>query len=239
MKKLIATALVLLLALTLVSPVFAEVEMITDTVENAFDDKLPATYKDAKKVALGPAWSDGATNARHGNASGNGNSFDYIYLKNDGKGNFVVTFKVDEEAIYDFGFSAMAWKKSVLRTTNVSIDDGPAVRLAYDYVDEDQYKNHYFYGMQAILSAGEHKMVFSLTDDFDDTNVKTLYLYEFFYVSEPIPEVVEEEETTAAPAAAEAPKTTPTAAKTADVFVIAIAALAASTAGVVVSKKRK
>ena len=105
MKKIIATALVLLLALSLVLPVFAEVDMITDTVQSAFDDKLPATYKDAKKVAVGPAWSDGASNARHGNASGNGNSFDYIYLKNDGKGNFVVKFTVDEEAIYDFGFS--------------------------------------------------------------------------------------------------------------------------------------
>ncbi len=47
-------------------------------------------------------------------------------------------------------------------------------------------------------------------------------------------EIIEEE-----PAAAEAPKTTPTAAKTADVFVLAVAALVASSAGIVVSKKRK
>ena len=47
-------------------------------------------------------------------------------------------------------------------------------------------------------------------------------------------EIIEDE-----PAVAEAPKTTTTAAKTADGFVLAVAALVASSAGIVVSKKRK
>ena len=126
--------------------------------------------------------------------------------------------------------SIMAWKKSVLRSTDVIIDDAKACYMGYDYVDSDQHKDHYFYGISAILEKGEHTLTLSLSDDFDDKNVKSLYITDFFYVAEEIPEAPAKE---AAPAAAaKAPATF-------DALTAVAVVMAVSGAGVVVSKKRK
>lgn len=228
MKKSLSIALALALALLLAFPTFA-VEMVSEKIEYVFDT-LPAKYDGATYVALGEAWVEGATNANHNAGGGNGNNFDYIYLKDNGKGDFVVEFTVDEKAVYDFGFLIMGWSKSVLRATNVSIDDGPSYRLEYDYVDADQYRNQYAYGLSAILDAGEHTMTFSLPDDFDDSTVKTLYFDSFFYVSEPLPA----EDTASGDNTADT-----TAPQTADPIIITAAIAAVSGACAVVFKKRK
>ena len=230
MKKSLSIALALTLALLLAFPTFA-VEMVSEKIEYVFDT-LPAKYDGATYVALADSWVDGETNARHGTTTDQLNDFDYVYLKDDGKGDFVVKFTVDEKAVYDFGFLIMGWAKSVLRATNVSIDDGPSYRLEYDYVDADQYHNQYAYGLSAILDAGEHTMTFSLPDDFDDTNVKTLYFDSFFYVSEPLPE----EDTVSTDTSADGTTTAP---QTADPIIITVAAAAVSGACAVVFKKRK
>ncbi len=119
----------------------------------------------------------------------------------------------------------------MLRATNVSIDDGPSLRIEYDYEDADQYHNHYAYGLSAILDAGEHTMTFTLPDDFDDTNVKTLYFDSFFYVSEPLP-AEDAPVDVAEDGAASAPQT-------ADPIIITVAVAAVSGACAVVFKKRK
>ena len=229
MKKTLSILLALALAILLAFPAFA-VEMVNESFEYAFDT-LPAKYDDATYISLGELWVDGATNANHNTGGGNGNEFDYIFLKDNGKGDFVVTFSVDEKAVYDFGFLMMGWAKSVLRATNVSIDDGPSLRIEYDYEDADQYHNHYAYGLSAILDAGEHTMTFTLPDDFDDTNVKTLYFDSFFYVSEPLPAEDAPAETVEDGAA--------TAPQTADPIIITVAVAAVSGACAVVFKKRK
>ncbi len=228
MKKFLALAIVIIMAVMMVVPCSAEVEMNVAEFENAFD-KLPAKYDDATKVALGTLWKDGATNARHGASD----KFDYIYLKEDGKGDFVVEIELEEDGIYSFAVGIMGWKKSVLRSTDVIIDDGPRCYMGYDYVDADQHKNHYFYGVEAVLDAGKHTVTFSLAEDFDDSAVKSLYITDLYYVWEPLPEVEE------APVVEEAPAAAETATSTFDASIFALAALVVSGAGVVVSKKRK
>jgi len=224
MKKFLSLALVLLLAVLMVVPSFAALEMEDDKFENSFT--LPAKYKDAKHIKFVDHFTEGATNARKGSS----NNYNYVYLKEDGKGDFTVKFTVDETALYDFGLTLMGWNKSVLRTTDVIIDDGPACYMGYDYAAEDQHKDFFFYGISAILEKGEHTLTLSLADDFDDKNVKSLYIVDFFYVAEEIPEAPAKE---AAPAAAtKAPATF-------DAIAIAAVVMAVSGAGVAVSKKRK
>jgi len=221
MKKLLALALVVLMAALTIAPISAA-EMVNTEFENAFG-KLPSEYEDGETIALGSLWADGKTNARHATAD----KFDYIFLKNDGKGDFVIEFEAEEDGIYYFAFRLMGWTKSVLRATDVIIDGGERCRIAYDYAEADQYKDHYFYGVAAELEAGKHTVALSLTEDFDDKNVKTVYMTDMYYYSEPIPEAPAED----APAA--------TAPATFDAVTLAAAVLALSAAGVAVSKKRK
>ena len=216
MKKFLAILTALTLALTFAIPTFA-----ADELANVFD-KLPDKYSGATVVTLIDQWSDGATNAR----SGKMENYSYVFLKNDGKGDFVVKFTVDKEAVYDFGFTLMGWTKSVLRATDVSVDGGTKYRIAYDYAESDQYRDHYFYGLKETLKPGEHTMTFSLTSDFDDSTVKTPYFINFFYVSEDLP--------------AAAADTVDTAPKTADTLSVALLALVVSGLGVtaVIRKKK-
>lgn len=221
MRKVLTLAMVVLLLTCAALPVFA----LPDVLEDVFDT-MPADFKDPTVIALGDHWVDGATNARHGVRG----EFDYIYLKEDGKGDFVVEFEVEEKGVYDFGFTLMGYKNSVLRATNVQVDDGDVYRIEYKYANEHENRPHYFYGMTETLEAGTHKMIFSLPEDFDDSQVKTVYIQDFFYVYEPIAV----ETTTAAAAAAE-----PAAPATFDLGIMAIAAAAASLSAAVVLKKRK
>ena len=69
----------------------------------------------------------------------------------------------------------MAWSKSVLRSTNVKIDDSEWIYIGYDYNDEDQYSEQYWTGLTMNLTKGTHTCTLSLAPDFDNTNVKSLY----------------------------------------------------------------
>jgi hypothetical protein len=224
MKKFLALALVVVLAFCSVLPAFAAEKKMS----NQFD-KLPSNFKNPTTIKLSTLWKDGTTNAMQQTQPG----FDYIYLKNLGKGNFVVEFEVKEAGIYEFGFMLMGWSKSVPRTTNVQIDGkGDTYRMEYDYADADKLKKHYFYGIKQELSAGKHKMELSLTADFDNSKVKSLYIQDFFY-----------EKTGDIPAATtaattKAPATKPASPATFDAGIILAVVTAAAGAGVVVSKKK-
>lgn len=168
-----------------VTPVFA-LELYSDKIQSQFDNP-PDEYANATYVALADSWVEGKTNARHSTADSDYGSYDYIYLKADGLGNYTVKFTVAEDGFYKFGFKIMGWTASVLRSTNVYIDDSKNVYIAYDYVEEDQFKPQYWTGISAVLTAGEHSVTLSLADDFDDSSVKSLYFESFFYVKEDLP----------------------------------------------------
>ncbi len=219
MKKFLALTLVVLLAFCSVLPMFAAEK----TMSNAFD-KLPANFKNPTSIKLAALWKDGATNAMH-NTRGD---FDYIYLKNKGLGNFVVEFEVKEAGIYEFGFMLMGYKKGVPRTTNVQIDKGDVYRMEYDYTDADDNKKHYFYGIKQELSAGKHTMTLSLTSDFDDSKVKSLYIQDFFY-----------EKTGDIKAETTKTEVVPSSPATFDAGVLAVVCAGVSLAGAVVCRKKK
>jgi hypothetical protein len=244
MKKVFAITLVVIFTVTMMSPVSA-LDLYSNTVNNVFDD-LPSQYANATIIPFGEYWTEGATNARHGSVTGQLNDFDYVYLKADGLGDFTVTFTADKAGLYDFGFTVMGWTASVLRSTNVKIDDSDFVYLAYDYAEENQYHNQYWYGISAVLEAGEHTVTLSLADDFDDTNVKSLYFTNFFYIQTELPAAqadtsaaaTEAAEAAATAAVVTAPVETVTAAQTSDIIGIGFAAVAAAVI-IVASKKRR
>lgn len=240
MKKVLALTVTVIIMTAMMLPSSA-LEFYTKTINNVFDE-LPPQYANAEVIPFGDYWTEGTTNARHGSVTGQLNDFDYIYLKADGLGDFTVSFTVSEKGLYDFGFTLMGWAKSVLRTTNVRIDDSEPVYIAYDYADENQYHNHYWYGISAILEAGEHTVTLSLADDFDDTNVKSLYFANFFYIKTELPTEETEEPVTEAAAPVEqntAPAETVSAPQTADIIVTGCIAAAAAVSGIMVSKKKK
>jgi len=75
----------------------------------------------------------------------------------------------------------MAWKKSVPRSTTFAIDGSEPIYVCYDYVDENQYSEQFLTGPTMYLEKGEHTLTLALGDDFDDTNVKSLYFDKFIY----------------------------------------------------------
>ena len=225
MKKFLALALVVMLALCSVIPAFAAEKKLS----NQFD-KLPSNFKNPTTIQLSKYWVDGASNAKHNTQTG----FDYIFLKEQGKGNFVVEFEVKEDGNYEFGFMVMGWSKGVPRTTNAQIDGkGDVYRMEYEYADADKLKKHYFYGIKQELKAGKHTVVLSLTSDFDDSKIKSLYIQDFFYEKTGNIPVATTAATTKAPA------TKPASPATFDAGIILAVVTAAAGAGVVVSKKRK
>ncbi|NLE13666.1 MAG: hypothetical protein GX628_08335 [Clostridiales bacterium] len=235
MKKALVIAITVILAITMMIP-SAALDWYKDKIENCFD-KMPAVLEGATKVALAATWEEGKTDARHGTSD----KFDYIYLKKDGKGDYSVKFTVAEEGLYEFGFRLMGWTKSVLRSTNVRIDDAKNVYIAYDYVEADQHHDHYWYGISAVLKAGEHTVTLSLADDFDDSKVKSLYFADFYYAKGELPVETTAAAAAADTAAADAPADKPAAKAPAtfDFAMVGLAALALSAGGLVISKKRK
>ena len=192
-------------------PSFAALEYVTSEVQYQLDT-LPDEYKDAKVVALADFWEEGASDARHGgifdkeNDNGDIIEFDYLFLKADGVGDFVIPFTVEKDGYYKFALRLMGWTASVPRSTEFCIDDGPMVYFVRDYVEENQYHNDYVYGVSAVLTAGEHKVTFSLADDFDDSEVKSLYMCDFYYAEAELPQESAPAPETAAPETA-APET--------------------------------
>ena len=227
MKKLTALLMTALLLCTMMVPVSA-LEWIDNEVVDAFSEE-PDWYGDAKIIEFEDHWTDGATNANKNNQGDR----HYIFLKQKNLGDFTMTFTVDKDGIYNFGFELMGWKKSVLRTTNVKIDDAEWVRIGYDYEDTTENVDHFWSGLSAELKAGEHTVTLSLTSDFDDSTVKSLYFDNFFYAYEG-PAAVETEAETVAEVV-EAPAAAP---QTFDMGVIAAIAAVVSAAGYALSKKR-
>lgn len=230
MKKLFAAVFALVLCAALLVPVSA-VNWKNNTFTSGMDEE-PDWYASAEVVEFEDTYEEGATNARAGGY--------YVYLKNDGKGDFTVPFEVKEDGLYDIGITLMAWAKSVPRSTNVRIDDSDWVYVMFDYEDENKELPQYLTGLQIELKKGTHNLTLSLASDFDDSAVKSLYFDNFFFkkAADPVPETTME--TVAAPETiadtAETMVVTP-APKTFDMGIIAAVAAIVSAAGYVVAKK--
>lgn len=230
MKKLFAAVFALVLCAALLVPVSA-VNWKNNTFTSGLDEE-PDWYASAEIVEFEDTFEEGATNARAGGY--------YVYLKNDGKGDFTVPFEVKEDGLYDIGITLMAWAKSVPRSTNVRIDDSDWVYVMFDYEDENKELPQYLTGLQIELKKGTHNLTLSLAPDFDDSAVKSLYFDNFFFkkAADPVPETTVE--TVAAPETvadtAETTVVTP-APKTFDMGIIAAVAAIVSAAGYVVAKK--
>ena len=230
MKKLFAAVFALVLCAALLVPVSA-VNWKNNTFTSGIDEE-PDWYASAEVVEFEDTFEEGTTNARSGNY--------YVYLKNDGKGDFTVPFEVKEDGLYDIGITLMAWGKSVPRSTNVRIDDSDWVYVMFDYEDENKELPQYLTGLQIELKKGTHTFTLSLAPDFDDSAVKSLYFDNFFFkkAADPVPETTVE--TVAAPETvadtAETTVVTP-APKTFDMGIIAAIAAIVSAAGYVVAKK--
>lgn len=230
MKKLFAAVFALVLCAALLVPVSA-VNWKNNTFTSGLDEE-PDWYASAEIVEFEDTYEEGTTNARAGGY--------YVYLKNDGKGDFTVPFEVKEDGLYDIGITLMAWAKSVPRSTNVRIDDSDWVYVMFDYEDENKELPQYLTGLQIELKKGTHTFTLSLAPDFDDSAVKSLYFDNFFFkkAADPVPETTVE--TVAAPETvadtAETTVVTP-APKTFDMGIIAAVAAIVSAAGYVVAKK--
>ena len=228
MKKFLPILLTVVLCMALFLPVSA-VNWKTNTFTSGIDEE-PDWYASAEVVEFEDFYEEGATNARAGGY--------YVYLKNDGKGDFSVPFEVKEDGLYDIGITLMAWGKSVPRSTNVRIDDSDWVYVMFDYEDENKELPQYLTGLQIDLTKGTHTLTLSLASDFDDSTVKSLYFDNFFYqkAAEAAPET--EAEAVAAPeTVAETVETVTTAPKTFDAAIVAAVAAIVSAAGYAVSKK--
>lgn len=230
MKKLFAAVFALVLCAALLVPVSA-VNWKNNTFTSGLDEE-PDWYASAEIVEFEDTYEEGTTNARAGGY--------YVYLKNDGKGDFTVPFEVKEDGLYDIGITLMAWAKSVPRSTNVRIDDSDWVYVMFDYEDENKELPQYLTGLQIELKKGTHTFTLSLAPDFDDSAVKSLYFDNFFFkkAADPVPETTVE--TVAAPeTVADTTETTVVtpAPKTFDMGIIAAVAAIVSAAGYVVAKK--
>ena len=171
MKKYLSIIMAAVLCVLLLVPVGAAVEWVSKDLVSQLDD-FPEWVMDADEIPFAEQYpGDGMTNAH----IGYGSSFNYVYLKADDLGDFTVEFSVKEDGLYNIGFKLMAWSKSVLRSTNVKIDDSEWIYIGYDYNDEDQYSEQYWTGLTMNLTKGTHTCTLSLAPDFDNTNVKSLY----------------------------------------------------------------
>ena len=171
MKKYLSIIMAAVLCVLLLVPVGAAAEWVSKDLVSQLDD-FPEWVMDADEINFAEQYpGDGMTNAH----IGYGSSFNYVYLKADDLGDFTVEFSVKEDGLYNIGFKLMAWSKSVLRSTNVKIDDSEWIYIGYDYNDEDQYSEHYWTGLTMNLTKGTHTCTLSLAPDFDNTNVKSLY----------------------------------------------------------------
>lgn len=230
MKKLFAAVFALVLCAALLVPVSA-VNWKNNTFTSGLDEE-PDWYASAEIVEFEDTYEEGATNARAGGY--------YVYLKNDGKGDFTVPFEVKEDGLYDIGITLMAWAKSVPRSTNVRIDDSDWVYVMFDYEDENKELPQYLTGLQIELKKGTHTFTLSLAPDFDDSAVKSLYFDNFFFkkAADPVPETTMETEAAPETIADTAETTVVTPApKTFDMGIIAAVAAIVSAAGYVVAKK--
>ena len=204
MKKILSVLFAVVLCTALLIPVSAAAWK-SNTFTSVYDEE-PAWLADAEVVEFEDTYEEGATNARAGGY--------YVYLKNDGKGDFTIEFEVKENGTYDIGFTLMPVGQSVPRSTNVRIDDAEWVYMNFQYTDETEGKVQYITGLQIDLTKGKHTLTLSLSSDFDDSTVKSLFYDNFFYkkAADPVPETEAVVVETAAETAAEAVAETVTAA---------------------------
>ena len=228
MKKILSVLFAVVLCTALLIPVSAAAWK-SNTFTSVYDEE-PAWLADAEVVELEDFFTEGATNARCGDY--------YVYLKNDGKGDFTIEFEVKEDGTYDIGFTLMPVGQSVPRSTNVRIDDAEWVYMNFQYTDETEGKVQYITGLQIDLTKGKHTLTLSLASDFDDSTVKSLFYDNFFYKKAadlaPETEVVETVAETAAEAVAETVTAAP---QTFDMGIVAAIAAIVSAAGYAVAKK--
>ena len=171
MKKYLSILIAAVLCVLLLVPVGAAAEWVSKDLVSQLDD-FPEWVMDADEIHFAEQYpGDGKTNAHYGSDT----AFEYVYLKADDLGDFTVEFSVKEDGLYNIGFKLMAWSKSVLRSTNVKIDDSEWIYIGYDYNDDDQYSEQYWTGLTMNLTKGTHTCTLSLAPDFDNTNVKSLY----------------------------------------------------------------
>ncbi len=166
--------------------------------------------------------------------------YDYIFLKKDVASPYAnVKFNVAEAGTYEFIIELMAWKGEIPRTSIVQVDNGAKYYIKSIYGDKNLV-TEYCVGIAAELSAGEHTMTVYLADDFDDTNVKSLYFDKFGFMIKGASTPTTEAPTTEAPVTTKAP-TTETPATGDNIIVpvvIAVAAVAAIVVVLVVNKKK-
>ena len=230
MKKILSVLVAVVLCTALLIPVSAAAWK-SNTFTSVYDEE-PAWLADAEVVEFEDTYEEGATNARAGGY--------YVYLKNDGKGDFTIEFEVKENGTYDIGFTLMPVGQSVPRSTNVRIDDAEWVYMNFQYTDETEGKVQYITGLQIDLTKGKHTLTLSLASDYDDSTVKSLFYDNFFYkkAADPVPETEAVVVETAAETAAETVAETVTAApQTFDMGIIAAVAAIVSAAGYAVAKK--
>lgn len=223
MKKHLATLAFAAALLTLAIPASA-LTLQSSTVSSSFDT-VPAGFENAEFIDFSKDFEEGVTNAFSRTMENFGS---YVYLKENGLGDYSVTFSVAEDGIYDFALCLMGWSKSVLRSTDVCIDDSEKVYIAYDYADEDHLREQYWTGISADLCAGEHTITLSLASDFDDSTVKSLYFHSFAFVKT---------SGASAPAEEKPADTTPAAPQTADAAAAAV--LLCGCAAVVLLRRKR
>ena len=195
MKKHLLTAFFAMILVTVLALSVGAAEWITKDVTSKLDE-APDWYVEEDAVEL-EVWDMGDTNANSSATGADGiYPSGYVFLKAKGLGNFEVPFDVKESGNYHIGFVLMAWKKSVPRSTTFSVDGAEPIYVCYDYADEDQYSEQFLTGPTMYLEKGEHTLTLALGEDFDDTNVKSLYFDKLIYA--PAGDVAAEE---AAPAA--------------------------------------
>jgi|GEM_PF-1982346 len=180
MKKHLLTAFFAMILVTVLALSVGAAEWITKDVTSKLDE-APDWYVEEDAVEL-EVWDMGDTNANSSATGADGiYPSGYVFLKAKGLGNFEVPFDVKESGNYHIGFVLMAWKKSVPRSTTFSVDGAEPIYVCYDYADEDQYSEQFLTGPTMYLEKGEHTLTLALGEDFDDTNVKSLYFDKLIY----------------------------------------------------------
>ncbi len=141
-------------------------------------------YANFNEIDLTSRCEAGTTNARLNNTYAKAfPGLDYIFLKADGLGDFVVEFEIKKSGVWHFAFEIFAIEDDVYerRVTNFKIDNSKELMLDYTHSDECAGKHQYASGFTAELEAGKHFLTLSLPNIFDDNTVKSLFIHKFYY----------------------------------------------------------
>ena len=123
----------------------------------------------------------------NGGSKSNIGSRNFIYLKKTHDyPRADMPFTVSEDGAYEFIITICAKKRNpgILSTGLVQIDEGPMYLLSSEHGDRNEVLE-YFAGISEYLTKGEHVMHFYLTDDFDDSSVKSIYFDQVSFAKVP------------------------------------------------------